>query len=243
MSGSGRPVRLELNAQRVTDAMHFYRQLFGWTSIPLHVPPWGSIPQIANGDRVFANEFMAMGAFATPKWMIWFSADPDRAESAIRNGGGDTGQGIYPLGDLGLLLDATDPDGNRIAVINLSDPPPKKDMPGDPCLTELWGTDATKHAGFYADVLGLDYVVTSQGAKLTENKEARIFLRNVPFDLPKPIWVPYFRSTGVGGDCERARRAGAIVQAHQEIVEDIGELVVLSDPAGAYFGIVDPSKS
>ncbi|NND19907.1 MAG: VOC family protein, partial [Silicimonas sp.] len=41
----------------------------------------------------------------------------------------------------------------------------------------------------------------------------------------------------------RSRRAGAVVQIHQEIIDDIGELVVLSDPAGAYFGLVDPGKA
>lgn len=243
MTKSGRPVRLELNAQRVTDAMQFYRKLFGWSSIPLHVPPWGSIPQIANGDRIFANEFMAMGAFATPKWLIWFSADLKNAENAIRKGGGDPGKGVYSLGDLGLLLDANDPAGNRIAVISLNEPPPEKDVPGDPCVAELWGPNAAEHAVFYAEVLGLECVSTSRGAKLTENGEPRVFFREIQFDLPTPIWVPYFLSTAVGGDCERAIRSGAIVQVHKEIVEDIGELVVLSDPAGAFFGLVDPSKS
>ena len=239
----GRPVRLELNAQRVTDAMHFYRKFFGWTSIPLHVPPWGSIPQIANGDRVFANEFMAMGAFAQPKWMIWFSADLEKAEAAVKNGGGDLGQGIYPIGDLGHMLDASDPSGNRIAAISLNQKPPEVDAPGDPCLAELWGNDASKHAEFYGEFLGLKVVPTELGAKLTDGDVPRIFIRNAPYELAVPIWIPYFLSKGVGGDCERARRAGAIVQVHKEVVEDVGELAVLSDTSGAYFGLVNPSKT
>lgn len=240
--GLGRPVRLELNAQRVTTAMHFYRSIFGWRSIPLHVPPWGSIPLIANGDRIFANEFMAMGAFAPPQWKVWLSLNVENAEIAIREGGGDPGQGFSQLGDVGLTLDAVDPAGNGFSVISLTQDPPAIDAPGDPCLVEMWGADASKHASFYADVFGLECVVTSRGAKLSDNGKPRIFFRDVPYDLPKPVWIPYFLSTGVGGDCERSRRAGAVVQVHKEIVEDIGELVVLSDPAGAYFGLVDPGK-
>ena len=238
----GRPVRLELNAQRVTDAMHFYRKLFGWTSIPLHVPPWGSIPQIANGNRTFANEFMAMGAFAPPHWKIWFSADLEKAEGAVRKGGGDVGQGIYTLGDLGHLLDASDPFGINLGAIALSQEPPENDAPGDPCMAELWGSDASKHASLFADAFELEHVPTERGAKLLDNGKPRLFFRDTSFDLPKPIWIPYFLSTGVGGDCERSRRAGAIVQFHPEIVEDMGNLAVLSDPAGAYFGLVDPGK-
>ena len=243
MARPGRPVRLELNAQRVTEAMHFYRTLFGWTSVPLHVPPWGSIPQIANGNRVFANEFMAMGAFSQPRWMIWFSADLEEAEARIRKNGGDLGQGIYPLGDLGKLLDATDPSGNRIGAISLNQEPPGTDEPGDPCIAELWGNNASEHAEFYAAVLGLDAVTTQQGAMLKDGTVPRVFMRNVSFDLPVPIWIPYFLSKSVGGDCERAKRAGAIIQVHKEEVDNIGELVVLSDTSGAYFGLVDPSKS
>ncbi len=239
----GRPVRLELNAQRVTDAMQFYRAVFGWTSLPLHVRPWGSIPQIANGERVFANEFMAMGAFAQPKWMIWFSGDVQKAETAARERGGSVGRGVYPLGDLGDFLDATDPSGNRIAAISPNQAPPETDKPGDPCLAELWGTDASRHAEFYGAFLGLNVVPTSLGAMLTDGDTPRLFLRDVTFDLPAPVWVPYFLSEGVGGDCERARRAGAIVQVHKEVVENIGELAVLSDTAGAYFGLVDPRMS
>ena len=241
--GAGRPVRLELNAQRVPAAMDFYRTLFGWTSIPLHVPPWGSIPLIANGDRIFANEFMAMGAFATPKWMIWFSGDLERAENVIQKGGGETGRGIYQLGELGQLLDARDPAGNGFALIRLQTPPPDEDAPGDPCLAELWGPGVAALAEFYADVFGLGGAATPRGAALSDNGDQRMFFRDTDFDMPRPSWIPYFRSTSVGGDCERARRAGAVVQIHQKIVEDIGELVVLADPAGAYFGLVNPDKT
>ena len=240
---AGRPVRLELNAQRVTAAVEFYRTLFSWRSIPLHVPPWGSIPQIANGDRVFANEFMAMGAFATPKWMIWFSGDLERAEKVIQKGGGETGKGIYQLGELGQLLDARDPAGNAFSLIRLQAPPPEEDAPGDPCLAELWGLGVAELAGFYAEVFGFDRKSTSHGATLSDSGKQQMFFRDSNFDLPRPCWIPYFRSTSVGGDCERARRAGAVVQVHKETIEDIGELVVLSDPAGAYFGLVDPTQS
>ena len=113
----GRPVRLELNAQRVTAAMSFYQALFAWTSKPLHVPPWGSIPLIFNGDRNFGNQFMAMGAFAQPRWLIWFSADIERAESRLQAHGCDVGEGIYQLGDLGRLLDTSDPGGARFSMI------------------------------------------------------------------------------------------------------------------------------
>lgn len=238
-----RPVRLELNAQRVTAAIDFYQALFGWTSQPLHVPPWGSIPLIFNGDRCFGNQFMAMGAFAFPKWLIWFSCDLEHAETVIKKAGGDTGRGIYALGDLGHLLDARDPAGNAFSMIRVQGSVPETDAPGDPCRAEFWGPKVSDLAGFYGDVFGCDTASTPRGAMLSDDGTPRLFFHDSEFDLPRPTWIPYFRTTSVGGDCERARRAGAIVQVHQDIVEDIGELVVLADPAGAYFGLVDPDKT
>ena len=59
----GRPVYLEMNAQRVTAAIRFYQELFAWTSAPLHVPPWGNIAVIRNCDRDFGTRFMTLGPF------------------------------------------------------------------------------------------------------------------------------------------------------------------------------------
>ena len=241
-TGPGRPVRLELNTQRVTAAFRFYQDLFGWTSRPLHVPPWGSIPLIANGDRVFGNQFMAMGAFAQSKWNIWFSADLDRALAEIEKGGGNVGNGIYTLGEVGEFIDVRDPQGHPFSLTRLRVEPPATDQFGDPCLAEFWGADASNKAEFFRDVFGLSLERTPQGAKLTDRGEARLFFRDTDFDIQPPRWIPYFKSAGVGGDCERARRAGAIVQVHREIIPGIGALAVLADPAGTFFGIVNPDE-
>lgn len=239
----GRPVRLELNSQRVTTAIAFYQALLGWRSIPLHVAPWGSIPQIANGDRIFGHEFMAMGAFSQSRWITWFSADLERAEEKIPMLGGDVGKGIYRLGNLGRVLDASDPDGSEFALICLDVPAPELDVPGDPCIAELWGHGVARLADFYADVLGLDKQATQRGAVLSYSSQPRLFLRDSEFDLPRPCWIPYFCSSSVGADCERARRLGAIVQVEAEFIEDIGELVILADPGGGFFGLVDTSTN
>lgn len=239
----GRPVRLELNAQRVTKAIQFYETLFGWTSRPLHIPPWGSIPLIANGERVFGNQFMAMGGFALPRWLTWFTADLQRAAPIIEKHGGAIGQGIHQLGDLGMLLDANDPNGNQFGLIAPRVAPPATDAHGDPCLAEFWGREASALASFYADVLGLEHDETPTGAMLLDHGTPRLFFRNTDFEITPPRWIPYFRSSGTGGDCERARRLGAIVQVHKDTVPGIGELAVLADPAGVFFGIVDTDQA
>jgi len=239
----GRPIWLELNAQRVTNGIRFYEQLFAWTSKPLHVHPWGCIPNIVNGERMFGNQFMAMGGFAVPKWIIWFSADLDRAESQIESLGGDAGQGIHQLGELGLLINGTDPQGHPFSLMKPSSDPPPGDQYGDPCLAEFWGPNAAQKADFFAQIIDLKCVETEHGAMLTDQDNPRLFFRDTDFDIHPPRWIPYFRSSSTGGDLERARRAGAVVQVHKETVPHLGDLVVLSDPAGAYFGIVNTDNA
>ena len=240
---TGRPLWLELNAQRVTEAVRFYQELFAWSLRPLHVPPWGAIPIIANGDRPFANQFMAMGAFAVPHWKIWFAGDLPAAETAIKAAGGDVGQGIHLLEGHGHRLDAHDPAGRQFALIDLVGAPPEADRPGDPCLAEYWGPDALALADFYASALGLDRVDIPTGAMLTDDGEPCLFLRRTDFEIHPPRWIPYFRTASVGGDLERARRAGAIRQVYEDTIPHLGELVILADPAGAFFGLVDTSKA
>lgn len=239
----GRPVRLELNAQRVTAAFEFYQALFGWTSIPLHVPPWGSIPLLVNGDRCFGNQFMAMGAFAPPKWMIWFSGDLDRAEHAIKKLGGNPGSGRYQLGEVGTHLDATDPKGNPVSLVELREDPPGADQHGDPHMAEMWGKNSSDLAEFYAELFDLKIHRIPTGAMLADDEAPRLLLRDTDFDIQWSRWIPYFLSSSTGGDCERARRAGAVVQVHREIVPDIGGIVVLADPANTYFGMINPNET
>lgn len=235
----GRPIWLELNAQRVTTAIDFYQTLFAWSSKPLHVPPWGSIPNIVNNERMIGNQFMAMGGFATPHWKIWFSADLERAEARIKKLGGDAGQGIHQLGDLGMLINGTDSSGHAFSLMNPFREVPEDDQCGDPCLAEFWGPNDYATAEFYAEVIGLEYAKTPMGAMLTDEGIPRLFFRDTEFEISLPQWIPYFRTSSTGGDLERARRAGAVVQVHRETVENLGDVVVLSDPAGSFFGLVN----
>ncbi|MGD1925467.1 MAG: VOC family protein [Paracoccaceae bacterium] len=241
MTAPGRPVWLELNAQRVTQAMAFYRELFAWGMRPLHVPPWGSIPLIGSGERVFANQFMAMGAFATPVWMCRFSGDLPRAVERIAAGCGHAGNGIERMEGFAEQVNGRDPTGIAFTVINLlNGDVPDSDNPGEPCAAELWSADPDSLAPFYGDVFGLEVQTTEQGAVLLDGDAPRLSLRRSDYEIAKPHWIPLFRTAGLGGDVERARRLGAVVQVHEHDIPGMGRSAILADPANAYFGLLEP---
>ncbi|MEL6217372.1 MAG: VOC family protein [Pseudomonadota bacterium] len=238
----GRPIWLELNAQRVTEGIRFYEALFAWSARPLHVPPWGSIPLIASGARVFGNQFMAMGAFAQPKWNLWFSADLEAALSRIPDAGGTCQPEIITIPGHSQEVHGRDPSGTPFNLMRLeSQPVPPSDAPGEPFAAGYWGPEAQAIAAFFAAVLGLVVERTALCFRLVGPNGARLFFHAPDYEILPPRWVPYFRSAGLGGDIERARRLGAIQQVPDTAVEGLGRMAVLADPAGACFGLVDPS--
>lgn len=240
MTDRGRIGWLEMNAQRVHLARPFYAGLFNWNWRALHARPFGNVAMIANGDWDFGNEFMAMGAFAVPRWTVWLRADMAHAAPRVEVLGGDPGAGVHRIAGHGLRLDATDPLGIGFGLIEAEAPMPVFDRPGDPVAAELWGPGVSALAAFYAGVLDLEARETPEGACLFGPDGPVLWLRDTAHPPTPPGWIPYFRSVAVGGDGERARRMGAITQMPPDETPGLGLLEVLSDPTGAYFGLLEP---
>ncbi|GMG82075.1 VOC family protein [Paralimibaculum aggregatum] len=235
----GRIGWLELNAQRVTRAAAFYGALFAWQMRPMHVAPFGTLPLIADGETAFANQFMAMGAFAPPRWLAWLAGDIDRAAARIAA----LGAGKAELSEIpgnGRRLDARDPGGTQFGMISPEFEPWPAGRPGLPHAAELWAPDGAERAGFYADVLGLEARRTGWGAVLSDGAAPRLFLRSTRFEISPPRWIPYFRVASTGADTERARRLGAIIQVPDTHWPGMGRLAVLTEPGGTSFGLLEP---
>jgi len=239
---AGRIAWMELNAQRVTASAEFYRALFGWDLHPLHVPPWGAMPILANGGREFANQFMAMGAFAMPRWLPWIAADLDRAPAQAKALGAPAPVRSEIPGN-GRRLDGRDPAGVSYGLMEPDFALPLRDLPGEPCLAELWGADPAALAPFYAAITGLVAAPVTTGMALAPGSggaDPRLLLRQSEVEVLPPRWIPYFRTSSLGADLERARRLGAIVQIPEEAVAGVGRLAILADPGGVAFGLFEP---
>ena len=68
-------------------------------------------------------------------------------------------------------------------------------------------------------------------------------LRRAGDDSAQRAWVRYFLTSSLGDNVECARRLGANVQVHAHTVEGLGQLAVLADAAGCYFGLYEPRKA
>ena len=69
---------------------------------------------------------------------------------------------------------------------------------------------------------------------------SRLHVRSNPFAPPLHRWIPYFRSRSVQADERRAMLLGAIRQVPLESDPDLGDVVVMADPAGCLFGLILP---
>ena len=240
----GRVAWLELNAHKAPAAQAFYRELFCWRFAPLHFDPFGVLPLILNGETEFGVVFTAMGAFAVPRWIVHIAGDVDAAREMAADLGGRAGDAPQEIPGHARQIDITDPAGANFWVIELAERNhPETPNPGDPVTAELWVDDPESLVPFYAALFGLEPRETAAGVALMGDGVPRLYLRRNPYELSPPRWIPYFRSLGVRGDERRAQMLGAVTQVPWEEVDGIGELVVLSDPAHAYFGLVNPDTA
>jgi predicted enzyme related to lactoylglutathione lyase len=240
VSAAGRLAWLELNAHRAPLAQAFYRDLFGWSQRPIHVAPFGTLPLLVNGDREIASVFTAMGHFAPPRWLVYLTADIDASRARVSALGGREVSPPDRIDGWGRSLPVVDPEGTQVTLFEPEGgEPPAPARPGDPLTAELWARDGETMAAFWAELLDVPRSPAGDGWILGDGP-APLRVRTNPYAAPPYRWIAYFRSAGVGGDRRRAVVLGAVPQGGVENVPGLGELALLSDPAGAIFGLVDP---
>jgi predicted enzyme related to lactoylglutathione lyase len=238
----GKLVWLEVNTPRAHAAQRFYSDMFCWRARPLHVEPMGLMPMFDNGGQPFANVFMALGAFAPSRWLSYFSADIDAAAARIADLGGRSGGKPETVPGWGRSLACHDPEGTSFTLFERHGGDPEDpSRPGDPHTCELWAASGEAMAGFYARLLGLSSRPGERGWALADDDgTARLHVRSHPFTPPAHRWIPYFRSRSVQADERRAMLLGALRQVPLESDPDLGDVVVMADPAGCLFGLVLP---
>lgn len=239
----GKPVWLEISTQRIAEAERFYTTFLGWNRGVAHVDPWGILTMFRNRKRPVGTSFLAQAPFQASRWNIFLAGDPDRIAQRIERLGGGVIAPPESATGWGRTTEVYDPMSHAFTVIALdAEDPPDPAGPGDLLCVELRAPDATNLADFYAALF--QYEVTRMGeiAWLSSQGYPRILLRNDPLAPLHHPWIPWFRSASPAADEMRAVRYGAVRQLPSEDVPGIGVAAVLSDPCGAYFGLVKPTE-
>lgn len=116
--------------------------------------------------------------------------------------------------------------------------------PGTPTWVDMTSPNAEAARKFYNAVFGWDYVLNPAEyggyatARLGERSVAGIVGDQPEGTPPQPAaWSLYFATNDIHGDVARAETLGATVLFPAMEVGPLGSMVILTDPAGAVFGL------
>lgn len=124
-------------------------------------------------------------------------------------------------------------------------------QPGQFCWLELGTTDIDSAKSFYGELFGWGFedVPISDGEVYRmpsiRGRHVAGMYKFGPQQLQQgvpPNWLPYVAVEEASAAAERARSLGATVHFGPMDVFDVGRMVVLQDPTGAYVSLWEPKK-
>lgn len=116
-----------------------------------------------------------------------------------------------------------------------------------PCWYELGTTDLDAAAAFYSDVLGwtvVDSGMEGMEYRLANDPEghgvAGIMRTAHMQDAPPPNWLFYAAVASCDDTAAAAKAAGGSVVVEPTDIPNTGRFAILTDPQGAFFGVLQP---
>lgn len=242
-----RPVWVDLSSSDPAASRAFYERLFGWQIVVSPDPQYGGYAMARVGDRDVAGIGPTQSPGAPTAWMLYIGT-PDAAGVAtkVRAAGGTVVMAPFDVGDVGRMAVFQDPSG---AFISAWQP---QTMAGFPAATpnaygwaELNARGLDRALPFYESVFGWTRRTREvEGAppytelQLAGESIAGAMEMNpmVPAEVPS-YWMVYFAVEDVDRSFATALDAGA-----REMLGPTdfpgGRFAIVSDPQGAFFGLL-----
>ncbi|NGO67665.1 VOC family protein [Streptomyces boncukensis] len=249
----GSPCWVDLTAPDIDAAGEFYGAVFGW-----------ELDRVTERYGFFRQDGKAVGVVgrihngAGPGWTPYFSApEADAAAAAVQAAEGTVRTAPYTMGDEGRLGQFTDPLGGRFGVWEPGQVPGMEaaDTVGTLCWTELCTSDLAAATDFYVKVFGWQTqdmampggegtyrLITPAG--LGEDRAAGGAVEMPAQELPggTAYWQPAFAVADCDATAARVTESGGRVTLGPEYAEGVGRFAVCTDPSGAPFVLLPPSK-
>jgi predicted enzyme related to lactoylglutathione lyase len=188
-------------------------------------------------------------------WITYISVpDTDATVAKATSLGGEVVAGPFDVPGVGRMAFTKDSQGAYFAVMTNEPGMPAdtatsnfKGGKGNPVWNELMVADPAAAAKFYGDLLGWTNYVADMGTgpytllKNELNEVGGVF--QFPEGMTMPYWMPYFEIERGSADAVAARikELGGTVGMGPFEVPTVGKIIALSDPTGAWFGVIDPA--
>jgi predicted enzyme related to lactoylglutathione lyase len=256
MSGytDGAPCWADLSLPDLAAGQRFYGELLGWT-FQDQGEEFGHYTMALREGRTAAALMGRTDPAMPTAWSVYFaSSDAAKTAAAIQESGGRVVFGPDAVGDVGVMLGATDPGGSFFGVWQSGSHPGfgVVNEPGAFCWTENHTRDAEAVDPFYTRVFGyearqigdgthFDYTVWSLPGAPDRPVAGRMRRGgDLPPDAPSAFQV-YF----VVDDCDAAaatvRRLGGQVRTPPQD-SPFGRMAVVADDQGASFAVIDVQR-
>ena len=246
----GKVIWRELSTGDIDATEAFYGALFGWRFE--EVSGVGTRYGVALQDgRPVAGIVAAKATVVMrqPAWLSYLSVldvDASRKE-ALRHGGKVIREPktYLPRGRQAVL---TDVDGAAFGILDShsGDPPDDLAEPGEWIWSSLLTTHVASDIAFYQDVFGfevfdVEHSKDADHAILATEDYARASVNTQPTQGGKrhPHWLNFVRVANVAQSVAKAKTLGGRVVVEPRIDRHGSLFAVLTDPAGAPFGVME----
>ncbi|QTD55012.1 VOC family protein [Parasphingorhabdus cellanae] len=252
-SPMGHIVWHDLLTTDIGKARHFYSELLGWDYAVEHATEfvWKSgeadYPLILKGGEAHGG-FIEIEPDRSSRWLAFVAVDDvDAAVERSRLLGATMEKPPFDIPGVGRSAVVCDPQGAAICpyVASHDYPPPTGIFIWDDLLT----ADAGAASSFYKDLC-------LWSAQQTETDDMGLYTRFSASDsslvagiltMPKGVkiaaqWVPYIDVADVDAVAQKALSLNAQVVIPPKTNEAIGPFVLLRDPTGALFGLLQPAR-
>ncbi len=182
-------------------------------------------------------------------WTNYVSVDDvDSLADVVTDNGGTILYGPMDIFDSGRMLQIQDPTGAQLGLWQ-----PKNHIGagivntvGAMCWNELLTKDTAAAKAFYNKLLGWEYQTDENGYILIMNggrNNGAMMQLDESFGNMPSVWQPYFTVADIDASIERAGELSGTIIIPKTEAPGAGHFAYLSDPAGAYFYIIQLIQS
>jgi uncharacterized protein len=249
----GEPCWADVVTPDLDGARDFYHAVFGW-QFQATAPEFGNYTMaLVDGKLVAGITPPPPGAGATPAtWNVYLaSSDIDATAARAAQGGAKIVMGPLDIPGSGRMLVGLDPTGAMFGVWQPAGHTGAQ-LTGDPdtpVWAELHTRDGSAADAFYrslfdyqqdqiGDGSNFDYTVWSLGGRPVTGRMRQG--SDTPAEIP-PNWLVYFAVDDTDAAAERATIGGGQTTMGP-FDSPQGRVAILTDPYGAVFAILDPSR-
>lgn len=246
----------ELMTTDTAAAEEFYRAVIGWRTRDAGMPGLKytllSVGEVQMGGMMALPQ-EACNAGAQPGWMGYLAVDDaDASVARIRQAGGSVLRAPEDIPGIGRFAVVADPHGASFIVMKgFSDEPPTRpasDTPGHVGWHELQAGNLEAALAFYQSQFGWTQAEAVDMGPIglyqlfaTGGPAVGGMMAKMP-EAPAPFWLYYFNVAAVDAAVAKVMQLGGQVLMGPQQVPGGSWIVQCTDPQGALFAIVGPTR-